>query len=303
MSTKYKVLLTMVAFSMGLICQYMYMGQSEVKMIVTGTNQGQVFTEKVFYKDKYNHTLYRPRFSTRLCDSNMTYIDFGDTFTSTQIARVNRCISTYEQEYQKGLKEERIKRDVRWSSHTYINNKSFMIEAGGHNGVDVEQFNSRFHPGKYVVLEPVERFFNVLKTKFKGSPNVIVYKFGVDATDGIFYVNDAKDDGSSIFHKHESGKSKAAKIVNVTNFFEMLSVRGRDVDLITLNCEGCEYAVLDLLLSTDYIRHFRNIQFQSHRISGICYPVKRFCWYQELLQKTHKIQFQFKFVWESWSRI
>ncbi|OWF42841.1 hypothetical protein KP79_PYT22579 [Mizuhopecten yessoensis] len=204
MSTKYKVLLTMVAFSMGLICQYMYMGQSEVKMIVTGTNQGQVFTEKVFYKDNYHHTLYRPRFSTRLCGLNMTYIDFGDTFTSTQIARVNRCISTYEQEYQKGLKEERIKRDVRWSSHTYINNKSFMIEAGGHNGVDVEQFNSRFHPGKYVVLEPVERFFNVLKTKFKGSPNVVVYKFGVDATDGIFYVNDAKNDGSSIFHKDES---------------------------------------------------------------------------------------------------
>lgn len=264
-----------------------------------------MISEDVFDDDSPGSTFVSTsRYPVRSCETNNTYVDFSSVLTAEQHVRVNNCVSTYKQDFEDGLVKARANQELRWSIHSYLNNKSFMIEAGGHKGLDVSEFNSRYHPGTYIVLEPVTQFYNVLKDKFKSSPNVVIYKFGVDVTDGVFYVNEDNNDGANIFAKKHSGKETltAAKIVKVSRFFEKLYIMKRDVDLITLDCEGCEFAILDLLLSTDYVHHFRNIQFQPHNLPSLCYPIKRFCWYQELLQLTHQQKFQFKFVWESWSR-
>lgn len=194
---------------------------------------------------------------------------------------------------------------IRYTGHSYLNNNSFVIEAGGYIGNDVQVFNDRYKPGTYMVLEPVPKFFDMLVERFKDSPNVIVYNYGIDDSDGEFYVSDTSNDAATMFKNKNIAGGKVSKIMNVTKFMILnhVAVRTRDVDLLTMNCEGCEFSVLDLLLSTDYIRHFKNIQFQSHKLDGICYPVKRFCWYQELLTKTHKLTFQFKYIWENWTQI
>ncbi|OWF49232.1 uncharacterized protein LOC110452079 [Mizuhopecten yessoensis] len=262
-------------------------------------------SKHVYTEEKYVPMDGNPRYSnpTRNCQSNQSFVDFGSgSLTCEQRTRVEQCIQTYQEEYIRALKEEIADRDIRYTSHSYLDRNSFMIEAGGHRGNDTYEFNSRYHPGFYIVLEPVPVFYDILVKKFQQSPNIAVYNFGIDVKDGNFNISESSDNAVSIFMT-DNQKGRRIQIVNTTRFFEKLSVRSREVDLITLNCEGCEYAVLDLLLSTDYIRHFRNIQFQSHRIPGICYPVRRFCWYQELLGKTHKLIFQFKFVWESWARI
>ncbi|XP_060080995.1 uncharacterized protein LOC132560340 [Ylistrum balloti] len=257
----------------------------------------RVSENKTSFTDSY-------RYPVRYCETNQSYVDFGseNILTSYQKVNVEKCMETYQAEHGRAIMEERKNRSIRYTSHSYLNRNSVIIEAGGHLGVDTDQFNNRYHPSLYIVLEPVPKFYNALLEKFKSSPNVNINNFGIDVNDGVYYIKESRNDAVSIF---EAGNQKGERIEirNVKQFFEKLSVRSGEVDLITLNCEGCEYAVLDLLLSTDYIRHFRNIQFQPHRISGICYPVKRFCWYQELLKKTHKLSFQFKFVWESWTRI
>ncbi|XP_060081489.1 uncharacterized protein LOC132560817 [Ylistrum balloti] len=272
---------------------------------VTFIQSGHFLSERIFFEESENKSLkYSIRYPVKTCDTNMTYVDFSDSLTVKESARVKECIDTFETDMLRGRGEEDAFRSKRWSIHNYLTRDSLVIDAGGHIGLDVEEFNTRFHPGTYIILEPIEMFYNMLKVKFRTFSNIIIYKFGIDAFDGTFYV-DEKNDGSSIFFKDKNATSvkQAAKIVNAKRFFEKLSVRSRDVDLITMNCEGCEYAVLDLLLATDYIHHFRNIQFQPHRIPRICYPIKRYCWYQELFQKTHKLSYQFKFVWESWRRI
>lgn len=242
------------------------------------------------------------RYARHRCESNQTYIDFGSSLSPEQTTRVNQCVQTYEAQRKQGLEREITGRSIRYTTHSHLSQDSFVIEAGGHMGVDVQELNSRYHPGTYIVLEPVPKFYNALVDRFKTSTNVQVHRYGIDASDGEFYVNDKHNDGASIFKKgQETGQ--VSRIMNATKFFENVSVRSRDVDLLTMNCEGCEYAVIDLLLSTNYIRHFKSIQFQPHKIDGICYPVKRFCWYQELLTKTHKLTFQFKFVWENWIMI
>lgn len=244
------------------------------------------------------------KFPVRNCGSNQTYVDFGsgDILSTEQKANVEKCFSSYMTDVKEAYKAEQKQRNVRYTSHSYLNQESVVVEAGGHRGIDTGEFNSRFHPGNYFVLEPVPSFYNLLVEKFKTSKNVVLFNFGIDSSDGTFHIQESSNDAVSIFApRNETGET--IQIIDTTKFFEKISVRNRDVDLITMNCEGCEYAVLDRLLTTDYIRHFRNIQFQPHRIDRICFPVRRYCWYQELLRKTHKLSFQFKFVWESWTKL
>ncbi|XP_033755812.1 uncharacterized protein LOC117338561 [Pecten maximus] len=239
-----------------------------------------------------------PELVPKSCTSNYSYIDFGTSMTPEQLERVEHCMINYNTDGAKGLQQTHADKNIRYKSHSYLNSNSFMIEAGGHQGLDANEFNSRYHPGVYVILEPVAEFFEILKQKFKNSSNIVLYNFGVDVRNRTFLVNRG-DDATSIFSKHK-GNVKL-QILAVSRFFEMLRISEKKVDLITLNCEGCEYAILDYLLSTNNIHQFRNIQFQSHRVPAVCHPVKRFCWYQELLPKTHKLVFQHKFWWESWT--
>ncbi|XP_069110257.1 uncharacterized protein [Argopecten irradians] len=238
------------------------------------------------------------QFVRKTCSSNHSYVDFDTSLTQQQLERVDQCIINSINDGNEGLRHAKADRNIRYRSHTYLNNHSFIIEAGGHRGVDVSELNERFHPGVYVVLEPVREFYEILKEKFKDSPNIVVYNFGVDVKSSTFLVNQGND-GISIYKK-QKGTVKL-QVIAVSEFLQKLKIsESRKVDLLTLNCEGCEYAFLDYLISTDYIHLFRNIQFQSHRAPDICHPVKRYCWYQELLSKTHKIVFQHKFWWESW---
>jgi hypothetical protein len=69
----------------------------------------------------------------------------------------------------------------------------------------------------------------------------------------------------------QSGEgSSSLKVVNATQFFEKLGIGNFMVDLITINCEGCEYDLLETLLSTHFVYYFKNIQFGSHtKIKGL----------------------------------
>jgi hypothetical protein len=70
---------------------------------------------------------------------------------------------------------------------------------------------------------------------------------------------------------------------------------------MTINCEGCEYDLLETLLSTDLIYQFRHIQFGTHpTLKNLRDPVRRYCQIQEWLRRSHKLTYQYKFQWETW---
>ncbi|XP_069107955.1 uncharacterized protein [Argopecten irradians] len=303
---------SLVCFVFGLVI-YFNMTHKNITPKETHVEESYITPRQPKPKEVYAEESYEPlqsmdhypnTFPVRHCGSNQTYVDFGsgDILTDEQKANVEKCFSSYMDVIQDSYDAELIDRNIRYTSHSYLTQQSVVIEAGGHRGIDTGEINSRFRPGYYYVLEPVPSFYNLLVQKFNESKNVVVFNFGIDSSDGTFHIQESSNDAVSIFApRNETGEK--IYIVDTTKFFEKISVRSRDVDLITMDCEGCEYAVLDRLLTTDYIRHFRNIQFQPHRIDRICFPLRRYCWYQELLRKTHKLSFQFKFLWENWKQL
>lgn len=72
------------------------------------------------------------------------------------------------------------------------------------------------------------------------------------------------------------------------------------IDLLKVNIEGCEYLLLDHIISAGLHNRVKNIQVQFHILSGV--PYKK--WYDEIekkLNESHCCTWKYEFVWENWT--
>ena len=72
------------------------------------------------------------------------------------------------------------------------------------------------------------------------------------------------------------------------------------IDLMKMNIEGGEYDLLDHLIETGFIRNIENIQVQFHDF--VPEAKQRMMKIQKELSKTHRLTYQYIFVWENWRR-
>ncbi|XP_060068132.1 uncharacterized protein LOC132548294 [Ylistrum balloti] len=222
------------------------------------------------------------------------------------------CKQTYGVEFQ---------RHSEYSSHKvfenlHLNSESFVIEVGGFKGELMRELFQLYDIGLYVTVEPVWQYYKVLISKLKHLPQgkIQAHNIGLGAKDDKIQVKPAGNRTSSFgkqrlqeeFGKNgnESEQMADLSIRSVERFFQDMGIGGEDqLDLLILDCEGCEYDVLDYLLkSPDVLHYIRVIMFQSHKFKGHRKElVRKYCTYQQLLPLTHEIQFQNKFSWEVWT--
>ncbi|CAF1068600.1 unnamed protein product [Rotaria sordida] len=76
-----------------------------------------------------------------------------------------------------------------------------------------------------------------------------------------------------------------------------------ELNLLHVNCEGCEYDVIERLIKKNLIKYIRIIQFGSHRPSAIRSSISQiYCCLQQMLSTTHHLQFGIPWAWERWLR-
>lgn len=217
------------------------------------------------------------------------------------------CVFNYRRDIEKSLREFYIDNQelIRRTHHKYLTSESIIIEVGGNNGDDASAMIEMYRPYKYIVLEPMKLLFIKLKERLKGNKNVMLYNFGLGALNGIFHVNIPGNQGAgaSLFKTSSLKGTCSLEVVNATSFFLLLGVGCFEVDLLTINCEGCEFDVLETILTSNLINYFRHIQYATHStLESVADPVERYCKIQEKLARTHRLAYQFRFVWETWQR-
>lgn len=225
--------------------------------------------------------------------------------TSQEMHKSNVCVKNYPHDYWKGQNGfwHASEREIRRTHHKYlIPGKSIVIEVGGNIGDTAQVFLDMYNPKHYFILEPLKLLHRQLLRRFKLYNNAIIYNIGLGSSNKKIMINIEGKDGDSTSQWGRSGEGSCSlKIVSATQFFEKLGVGNFIVDLITINCEGCEYDLLETLLSTNFVYYFKNIQFGSHTtIKGLPDPVGRYCRLQQLLQRTHVFTYQHIFTWENW---
>lgn len=170
-----------------------------------------------------------------------------------------------------------------------INSRSTVIDIGGYTGSFSDQILSLYNP-RLIIFEPVKKYYKILKNKYANNKNVKVYNYGLSNKNHTQNIYLSKD-GTSLVKK--SGKSEKVKLVDASHVFKKIGY----VDLVSINIEGAEYDVLERLINTGATKKIKFIQVQFHPF--VLDAAKRRSSIINNIRRTHKINFSYPFVWES----
>ncbi|XP_061177711.1 uncharacterized protein LOC133186489 [Saccostrea echinata] len=226
--------------------------------------------------------------------------------TPKELKNIHKCLSTSKQDYDRNYAaffggDHGKLQNIRRTHHKYLNEKTLMIEVGGNWGWDAGNF-SKLYNMYYVILEPLTPYTDILEKKFQGNEKVSIYNIGLGSKTERVMVNLEGNNACATTKFSKKNGTVPIYIINVIDFLTDLGIGLYDLDLMTMNCEGCEYEVLETLVEFNLIEKIRNIQWATHTQISIHDPWGRYCRIQELLRRTHWSTYQYKFNWENWRR-
>ena len=172
---------------------------------------------------------------------------------------------------------------------------SIVFDIGGYVG----DFAADIHAKtgcKVFLFEPSQEHYAQCLQRFKGSPEVQCFSFGLGSSEKIGYLGDAAD-ASSVSNVPFAENDER---ISLRRFSDVCSELGvKRINLMKINIEGGEYDLLPHLIETGIVAAVENIQIQFHNfVDGAV--VKRAA-IVEALAKTHERTWCYEFVWENWT--
>ncbi len=178
-----------------------------------------------------------------------------------------------------------------------IGAEDLVIDAGGYRGTWSCDVLSRYG-SRAIVFEPFPAQAKFLRDLFQHNSRVEVIEAAVGDRNGEDELM-LQSDASTRFANHRASESVTIKVLDIAGF---LSSRGiSEVGCMKLNIEGSEYEVLERLIETGLIRIVRSLLIQFHRVD--LSSAERRSKIQNGLRESHTCDFDFPFVWESWTRV
>lgn len=177
-----------------------------------------------------------------------------------------------------------------------IPGKSVVFDVGGNKG-GFAGFATSF---QLYLFEPVQEFYDFLRNKF---PSATAFKFGIGKREEDAYIVLEGENGSasSQFRKGQEEIVKGEKVRIRTLHSAMQEARVAHIDLLNINCEGCEFDIMESIIELDLARFISNIQVQFHP-GVVTNGTARRCLVREHLAKTHKEAYNIDWIWERWTR-
>jgi FkbM family methyltransferase len=174
-----------------------------------------------------------------------------------------------------------------------LTHESTVFDLGGYKGQWSSDIFARYCCEIYC-FEPVREFAAAIEEKFSRNPKIHIFPFGLaEQTKSATISNSA--DGSSIF---TGNGQENIQLAQASSFFKENNIK--QIDLIKINIEGGEYDLLDHLIESGAITMINNLQIQFHNF----FPEaeQRMRTIQTNLSRTHRITWQYEFVWENWEK-
>jgi len=176
-----------------------------------------------------------------------------------------------------------------------LNENSIVLDLGGYEGTWTQKIFDRYQCNIYV-FEPIPNLYKNLVEKFKNNDKIKIFNFGISDQDKEIEIS-LLNDGSSFYINSEN--KVLAKVISIIRFLNENKLD--DIDLIKINIEGDEFPVLKTLIDNNMANVFKNIQVQFHQF--IHDSVNKRNWIREKLNLTHKLTYDYEFVWENWEKI
>ncbi|CAF2702210.1 unnamed protein product [Rotaria sp. Silwood2] len=253
--------------------------------------------------------------------SNTNLSTLTTSFSSSTVPSINETFScdTWKNfphinisKYEKCLKQSRD--DSFWSvqgiRHTafknLLNSSSLIIEVGGNTGLDTSQFIALYNPS-IISFEPLLQMSKALREKFQKNPKIEIQSYGLGNRARNLSIEpfDTDNAGTSIFRKlskKNSSKIEQIQLRDVVQVIENIRKTRTQhgiIDMISINCEGCEFEILPALILNNMTQYFRIIQFGSH-MNFLTGSSCIYCQIEQALERTHQIKYHYTMLWEAW---
>ncbi|MFW5886403.1 MAG: FkbM family methyltransferase [Bacteroidota bacterium] len=179
-----------------------------------------------------------------------------------------------------------------------LDENSLVFDIGGYAGDFAADIFCKYNCNVYV-FEPVSVFYEKIKTRFSNNSKVKVFNVGLsgESTSSTISINGTS---SSLFKASDTMQgTQKIKLVSIADFIQEHGIE--KIDLMKINIEGGEYPLLEALTENNLINFSRYYQIQFHNFISDA-KVKR----EDIrtdLRKTHRLLWDYPFVWESWEKI
>jgi|SRR5579859_906269 len=173
-----------------------------------------------------------------------------------------------------------------------LNENSVVFDLGGYEGQWSSDIFARYCCSIHI-FEPAEDFALRIRSRFSRNRAIVVHSFGLsnETTRTQIYLN---KDATSIFKA--TSEPEDILLVKASDFLAESKIVS--IDLMKINIEGGEYDLLDHLIDTGLVTNIGNIQVQFHDF--VTDAERRMTVIQAKLKQTHRLTYQYPFVWENW---
>jgi FkbM family methyltransferase len=179
-----------------------------------------------------------------------------------------------------------------------------IVDIGGNRGDDISFFLQR-HPKAHIfTFEPLPVMAKFLQKRFEQHSNVIINNFGVsDAESKADFVLGEEGDFVGATGKDHTIKGKHVQ-VEMRDIDKVLKwvqgQTGQVPDLLSMNCEGCEYRTMQRLAEKGWLEKIPFVELSWHRASDVQNRVAKRCAVEKVLSGSHKRFFRSNFGWVGW---
>jgi len=173
---------------------------------------------------------------------------------------------------------------------------SVVCDVGGYLGDYAANIFCRYRSLVHV-FEPVPVYCGQIRQRFGANPQIRVHEFGLAGTtreERLFW---ARAGSTTCMDRFKVGEPIRIRLVRATEALDELELAR--VDLMKVNIEGGEYELLEDLLDSGWTGRIRNLCVQFHEEVLPDAP-ERMRAIQARLARTHRLTFQYEFVWENW---
>jgi len=174
-----------------------------------------------------------------------------------------------------------------------------IVDIGGNNGDDVNLFIKNNPDAQIFTFEPIPRYFQDLQVKFNGT-KVSVNNYGIsDANAQREFVIDGA--GTTGLDHNVQGEHVQVSLRDIDEVLTWVQKQtGQVPDMLNMNCEGCEYAVMQRMAEKGWLEKIRFIQLSWHIAEDVQDRVGKRCSVEERLWQTHKPMFKSIYGWVGW---
>lgn len=180
-----------------------------------------------------------------------------------------------------------------------LDSTSIVVDAGAYTGEWAKEIIDRYHPTIHA-FEPDPRNFSHLEKKAQIEPGLKPHKYGLGDRDEQTRIT-LEYLGSTLYtgNRHAADTPTAeAEIRDIASAWRTLELH--NVDLMKINIEGAEFPLLEQMIRTELLSKVDCYLIQFHEWHPRAYARRRHI--RRALSKTHKLVWDYHFIWEKWVR-